>query len=111
MRVWLCDVCGDRIEMSNEMEQEEKRLKNYPDGYFALEFRPMVLYPDKKPSHFGYGEFHACEMCSARINKAIFAEVSKIRDTTYHPTAIIGIEKFPPEPEVMPQKICTCDMT
>lgn len=111
MRVFLCDICGDRIELTNEMEQEAKRLKNYPKGYFCLEYRPMVLTPNKEPSHFGYSEFHVCDLCSARINKAIFETAAKIRETTYHPTAIIGIEEFPPEPEVMPQKICTCDMT
>lgn len=111
MRVWFCDVCGDKIEMSNEQEQEEKRLKNYPNGYFGLEFRPMVLGPDKKPSHFGYRDFHMCGLCSARINKSIFETIAKIQESMYHPTAIIEIDKFPPEPEVMPQTICTCDMT
>ena len=111
MRVYLCDICGDRIEQSDEMELEAKRLKNYPKGYFVLEFRPMVLNPDKKPSHFGYADLHLCDMCSSRINKAIFDTAAKIRETTYHPTAIIRIEEFPPEPEVMPQTMCTCNMT
>ena len=111
MRVWLCDICGDRINPIDEMEQEEKRKKNYPKGYFTLEYRPMVLTPSKEPSHFGYSDFHMCDMCSTRINKAIFETAAKIRETTYHPTAIIGIEEFPPEPEVMPQMMCTCDMT
>ena len=109
MRVFLCDICGDQIKLTNEMDQEAKRLKNYPKGYFTLEYRPMVLSPDKKPSHFGYCDFHMCDLCSARINKAIFETAAKIRETTYHPTAILGIEEFPPEPEVMPQTMCTCD--
>ena len=111
MRVFLCDICGDRIELSNEMEQEAKRLKNYPKGYFVLDYRQMVLSPKNEPSHFGYSEFNMCDPCNARINKAIFETVAKIRETTYRPTAIIGIKEFPPEPEVMPQTICTCDMT
>ena len=111
MRVWFCDICGDRIELSNEMEQEVKRLKNYPNGHFVLEFRPMVLSPNKKPSHFGYSEFHMCDLCSSRINKSIFETIVKIQESVYHPTTIIEIDKFPPEPEVMPQTMCTCDMT
>ena len=111
MRVFLCDICGARIEPPNEIEQEADRMKNYPKGYFVLAFRQMVLTPKKEPSHFGYSDVYMCDLCSAQINKAIFETAAKIRDTAYHPTATIDIEEFPPEPEVMPQTMCTCDMT
>lgn len=108
MRVWICDVCGDQIKTFNETEQEEKQLKNYPDGYFSLEYHPMMLTSDKKPSHFGYRDFCVCDMCGARINKSIFETIAKIKESVYHPTAIIEIDKFPPEPEVMQYTECAC---
>ena len=95
MQIYVCDICGTTLD-----HDEPNMFEQCQNGFFDLEFHRLIT--DKgKPSGWRYDPFHMCPQCRAMVNQAIFEKIEKIQETQFHPTAIVPIRKFPPEPIVM----------
>lgn len=92
MRIKVCDVCGAALD-----HDEHIMFELYPNGFFDLEFNRLVT-DGGKMSGWHCESFHMCPQCRVMVNQAIFEKIEKIQETQFHPTAVIPISKFPPEP-------------
>lgn len=109
MRIEVCDICGAALDNDNP----NMELEQFSKGLFELNFHRPVT--DKgKPTGWHYEPFNMCRQCHAMVNQAIFEKIEKIQETQFHPTAIVPIRKFPPEPiEIengFPAKGCSCSI-
>lgn len=106
MRIEVCDICGATLD-----QDESNMLEQCPNGSFNLEFHRLVTEKGK-PSGWYYESFHMCPQCHIMVNQAIFEKIKKIQETQFHPTAVVPIRKFPPEPIEMktgsPAPVCGC---
>lgn len=106
MRIEVCDICGAALD-----HDESYMFKQCPNGYFDLDFH-RIITDEGKPSGWHYDSFHMCPQCLVMVNQAIFEKIEKIQETQFHPTAVVPISKFPPEPlEIKaryPEPVCGC---
>ena len=94
MQIYVCDICGAELDHD---ESKSNMLELCPNGYFDLEFHRLVT-DGGKPSGYHYEPFYMCPQCHVMANQAIFEKIKKIQETQFHPTAVVSISKFPPEP-------------
>lgn len=106
----VCDICGDQID-SEVLPVDRVNPADYPNGFFTVDYHPLHVTEDRKPSHFGYSSFHTCPRCLSVINRSIFDTIGKMRETMYRPTAIVSVGAFPPDPVVMTPTECSCEPT
>ncbi len=109
MRIEVCDICGANLDLDHD---ESNMLGLCPNGFFDLEFRRLVT-DEGRPSGWHYEPFHMCPQCRIMVNQAIFEKIKKIQETQFHPTAVVPIRKFPPDPIEMkteyPVPVCGCN--
>lgn len=92
MLINVCDICGTTLD-----HDEPIMFEQCPNGFFDLEFHRPVT-EEGKAFGWRYDPFHMCPQCRVMVNQAIFEKIEKIQETQFHPTAIVPIRKFPPEP-------------
>lgn len=101
MRIEVCDICGAALNYD-----ESYMFEHCPKGFFDLEFHRLVTN-EGKPAGWQFESFHMCSQCRVMVNQAIFEKIEKIQETQFHPTAIVPIRKFPPEPIVIGKDLMT----
>ena len=92
MQIYACDICGAALD-----HDEPNTFEPCPNGFFNLDFHRPVT-DEGKPCGWHYEPFHMCPQCRVMVNQAVFEKIEKIQETQFHPTAIVPIRKFPPEP-------------
>lgn len=107
MQIYACDICGTVLD-----HDEPNMFEQCPNGLFHLDFHRSVT-DEGKPSGWHYEPFHMCPQCHVMVNQAIFEKIEKIQETQFHPTAVVPIRKFPPEPiemgkDPMAPVCCAC---
>jgi len=106
MRIEICDICGVALD-----QDKFNMFEKCPNGFFDLEFHRLVT-DGGKPSGWHYDSFHMCPQCLAEVNQAIFEKIKQIQETQFHPTAVVRISKFLPEPVEIkngfPSPVCGC---
>lgn len=94
MRIDVCDICGATLDPELA---EHNMFEHYPNGFFDLDYHRLMT-DEGKPCGWHYDPFQMCPQCRVMVNQAIFEKIEKIQETQFHPTAIVSIRKFPPEP-------------